>query len=151
MDSSIQTQDILSVAVCCNIARAAAALRKDIDIVLGPAGLSGPQFGILLHLETAGSMPLNELGKRLWVTCGNVTGLVDKLVAAGYVRRTRLRNDRRVILAELTDIGREVVANLRPIHRKRLAHFTSGLSELELRELQLLLEKICITTQAGGE
>jgi MarR family transcriptional regulator, 2-MHQ and catechol-resistance regulon repressor len=142
---------------CRSIVRAASLLRKDLDKV--SAGITGPQFGILVQLVSYGKMPLGELGKRLWVTCGNVTGLVDKLVAAGYVRRTRLRTDRRVILAEITERGRNIVSELRPVHREHFLRFTSALSEDELQELQILLEKIIAseitesynTTESEGE
>ena len=151
MDSATHNSESLSVIVCRDIVRAAAALRKYADADLGPAGLSGPQFGILRQLELAGAMPLSELGRRLWVTCGNVTGLVDRLVAAGHVRRTRDDVDRRVVLAELTDQGREIVGRLTPVVLDRLTQFTSALTETQLHELQVLLEKICCNAQPEGK
>jgi MarR family transcriptional regulator, 2-MHQ and catechol-resistance regulon repressor len=129
------------LGVCRDIIRTASALRKELDRVFSDAGLSGPQFGILSQLETLGSMPLGELGKRLWVSCGNVTGLVDKLVAAGYVRRVRLRKDRRVVRAELTDKGTELIRELIPRHRECVLRFTAGLADSELQNLKTLLEK----------
>jgi DNA-binding MarR family transcriptional regulator len=138
----MDTREHYALGVCRNIIRTSALLRRDLDKILSAVGISGPQFGILSQLEKYGSMPLSELGKRLWVTGGNVTGLVDRLVSAGYVRRIRSDSDRRVILAELTDEGRELTLELRPRHQEYLVRFTSALSESELRELEALLEKI---------
>jgi len=72
-----------------------------LDKHLAHLGLSGPQFGILSQLQFGGKTRLSELGKRLWVSGGNVTGLVDRLVKAGYVKRIRMHTDRRVIFAEI--------------------------------------------------
>jgi DNA-binding MarR family transcriptional regulator len=131
-----------AIGVCRSIIRSAAALRRELDKALSPFGLSGPQFGILYQLETRGSMPLGELGKHLWVSCGNVTGLVDKLVEAGYVERIRPGNDRRVALAELTDKGRDTMRILRPSHRECVLRLTSKLDASDFADLQILLDKI---------
>jgi len=143
------TREEVVAGTCQNIIKAAGMLRKDLDSVLSAAGISGPQFGILSQLEAYGSMPLSELGKRLWVSCGNVTGLIDRLVAAGYVRRIRLNTDRRVILAEITDRGKTIMRELHPVHIERLARFTSALDEDELNQLQVLLDKVCCSTIEG--
>jgi len=116
--------------------------RRELERVFAGSGLSGPQFGILCQLDADGSMPLSELGNRLWVSWANVTGLVDKLAAAGYVRRIRLRRDRRVVLAELTEKGRDAISELRPLHRDCLMRFTAGLDVTEMRRLQSILEKL---------
>jgi len=136
------THEEAAFGACRSIIRSAVLLRKELHKVFSAAGLSGPQFGILNELDKHGRMPLSELGKRLWVSCGDVTGLVDKLVAAGHVRRIRLRKDRRVILADLTDQGRDLIGKLRPVHYQCLLRLTAQFQEPELRELTLLLEKL---------
>ena len=134
---------------CRNLIKAAVVVRRELDNVFASAGISGPQFGILMLLDTHGSMALGELGKRLWVSCGDVTGLVGKLVAAGYVRRARQPNDRRVIIADLTDEGRRLICELRPLHAECLARITVGMDEPDLRELSSLLEKLCPPAGTG--
>jgi len=154
----MNTREEYIIGACRNIIRVAHLLRKDLDRILSITGISSPQFGILSQLDKYGSMPLSELSKRLWVTCGNVTGLVDKLVASGYVRRIRPNTDRRVIIAELTENGQNLIRELRPLHREHLMRFTSGLDKTELRELQVLLKKIsnstaeepCEQAESGG-
>lgn len=136
------TREESAIGICRSIIRSAAGLRRELDKALLPFGLSGPQFGILHQLEMRGSMPLGELGKHLWVSCGNVTGLVDKLVEAGYVNRIRTGSDRRVALAELTDRGRDVLRTVLPSHSEYVLRATSGLDESELGELQILLDKV---------
>jgi DNA-binding MarR family transcriptional regulator len=147
----MSTRDEAAVAVYRSIVRAAVLLRRESDRILSPAGLTGPQFAVLSQLDAGGRMPLGELGKRLWVSCGNVTGLVDKLSSAGLVRRTRLRADRRVVLAELTEKGRKLIAELRPIYREQAARMAAGLDESELQQLQVLLGRICSPALDAGE
>jgi MarR family 2-MHQ and catechol resistance regulon transcriptional repressor len=139
-----------AIDTCRSIVRAASLLRKDLDKVFAGAGLSGPQFGILVQLDSLGKMPLGDLGKRLWVSCGNVTGLVDKLVASGYVMRTRDRSDRRVVFAELTEKGRTVLRELRPVHLDHILRFTSALDGAELAQLQDLLDRV-LAAAAGRD
>lgn len=70
-------------------------------------GATLPQFDLLsqLYRENDG-LRLGELSKRTMVTNGNITGLVERLEADGLVIRERLPDDRRVIVAHLTDKGR---------------------------------------------
>ncbi len=131
--------------------RISGALRRDLNAMFSAAGISGSQYGILSQLDVNGSMPLGELGKRLWVSCGDVTGLIDKLVAAGYVRRIRQHSDRRVVLAEITEEGRNLLHQLRPKHREHILLFMGGLQEHEMYDLRNLLQKMCCKSAASVE
>ncbi|MGQ9722171.1 MAG: MarR family winged helix-turn-helix transcriptional regulator [Candidatus Jordarchaeum sp.] len=68
-----------------------------------------PQFhtlAFLYHSMLQGKRaPLSELAEILMVTKGNVTGLIDRLEAQKYVRRTRCKSDRRQVLVEITPEG----------------------------------------------
>jgi DNA-binding MarR family transcriptional regulator len=54
-----------------------------------------------------GRMTHAELARRLWLTRATLTGVVDTLEKAGYVRRERDGSDRRVVWLVLTEAGRE--------------------------------------------
>src|SRR4051812_24822674 len=71
-------------------------------------GITGAQFGVLRCVADAGpdGLMLSDLSRRLLVTCGTITGVVDRLEQAGHIRRERRAEDRRVILARLTPEGR---------------------------------------------
>jgi DNA-binding MarR family transcriptional regulator len=66
-----------------------------------------PQFDLLAQLdrEPAG-LRLGEISKRLMVTNGNITGVLDRLEAEGLVVREVAPEDRRVTYARLTTAGR---------------------------------------------
>jgi DNA-binding MarR family transcriptional regulator len=73
---------------------------------LRPTGLSLPQFDLISTLTEKEGMRQQELSERLYVTKGNVSGLVDRLVAGGLVERRALANDRRSHALYLTAKGR---------------------------------------------
>jgi len=76
-----------------------------------------PKFDLLAQLfrEPEG-LRLGELSKRTMVTNGNVTGLVDRLVADGLIVRGTLGGDRRVTVAKLTKRGSAVFADMAEAH-----------------------------------
>ena len=63
----------------------------------------------LLSFSSAGAMPMTRLGSLLQVHPTSVTSAVDRLERQGYVERQRQDDDRRVVLASITDAGRAVV------------------------------------------
>lgn len=87
---------------------AAQLLQDRIERTLETAGLSSAKFGVLAQLAEAGEpLPLGELAGRLSCVRSNMTQLIDRLVADGLVYRTNDPNDRRVVRAELTPLGKE--------------------------------------------
>ena len=58
-------------------------------------GLSIPQFDLLSTLTEREGMSQQELAERLYVTKGNVSGLLDRMVEAGLVERRSIPGDRR--------------------------------------------------------
>lgn len=98
---------------------AAVSLMRAQQIVLGlleqavrPFGLSYARYEVLtlLSFTKAGELPLSKIGQRLQVHPASVTGVVDKLEQQGLVVRVPHPDDRRAVLARLTDEGRRVAA-----------------------------------------
>ena len=73
-------------------------------------GLSIPQFDLLSTLTEREGLTQQELAQRLYVTKGNVSGLVDRLVEAGLVERRAIAGDRRSHALHLTEKGRDLAA-----------------------------------------
>jgi hypothetical protein len=65
------------------------------------AGLAENDVDALEHLEAAGPLTPGALADRLLLTSGGATVLIDRLEAAGWVRRTPNPDDRRSLLVEL--------------------------------------------------
>lgn len=72
-------------------------------------GMSLSRFDLLAQLDgRPEGMRMGELSKRLMVTTGNITGLVDELVAEGLVERLPDPTNRRASLAAMTARGRKL-------------------------------------------
>jgi DNA-binding MarR family transcriptional regulator len=88
--------------------QAGRAVEDRLEAALGPVGLSIPKFSVLSLLVKAGEpVTLSELAARMACVRSNVTQLVDRLEADGFVRRISDSTDRRSVLAELTPLGVE--------------------------------------------
>lgn len=73
-------------------------------------GLSIPQFDVLSTLTEREGLTQQDLAARLYVTKGNVSGLIDRLVEAGLVERRAIPGDRRSHALHLTEAGRDLAA-----------------------------------------
>jgi DNA-binding MarR family transcriptional regulator len=132
-------ETLLNIFVTANL------LIKEAQQLFRPFGLTEAQFDILMMLETQsdnGLLSQTELGHMLLVNRSNVTGLVDRVEQAGWVRRVPDGIDRRINLVEITESGRKILNNTKNVYMKRIEEITSVLSENEKRLLVEILEKI---------
>jgi DNA-binding MarR family transcriptional regulator len=119
------------------------AAEAEIEAALGEAGLTLAKLVALKALFEAGeSLPLSQLAERLSCVKSNITQLVDRLEADGFVQRQLAANDRRARLAELTPAGRKAcqdgLRRQRDAERRVLARLTTA----ESRQLAELLAKV---------
>ena len=82
---------------------------------------------------------MSDLSLELDLPPSSVTGIVDRLVAAGKVQRESDPDDRRVVRVSLTTQGRRERDRHRRLRRERLAKLLAGLNDEELRELHAAL------------
>jgi DNA-binding MarR family transcriptional regulator len=81
-----------------------------------------PRFDVLAQLDREPSgLVLGELPKRLMVSAGNLTPIVDRLVADGYITRTPSNLDRRVQIVCMTVEGRKTFRRMAKSHGAWLA------------------------------
>ncbi len=86
---------------------AARAVEARVERALADEGLSLAKLGALRHLALAEApMTLTQLAERHCCGRSNVTALIDRLEADGYVERTVDPVDRRNVRAALTQAGR---------------------------------------------
>lgn len=96
-------------------------------------GISLAKFDVLAQLDRFGDeLSQGELSQRLKVTGGNVTGLVRRLVADGFVTRKMSASDRRSFVVGLTPNGREVFRAAQDMHNELLRDWFGDLSPDEL-------------------
>jgi DNA-binding MarR family transcriptional regulator len=110
-------------------------LRDQFDITL-------PRFDLMAQLDKApGGMKLGELSQRLMVSNGNITGLVDRLLAQGLLDRQPAPNDRRAQLVKLTPEGRRSFRAMAAAHEAWIAEILGDLTATERDTLMRLLGK----------
>ena len=116
-------------------------LRDKFDMTL-------PRFDLLAQLDKASSgMKLGELSQRLMLSNGNVTGLVERLVAQGLIDRQVAANDRRSHLVKLTAEGLRAFRTMAAAHEEWIAEIFGDLAAGERATLMHLLAKV--KTSAG--
>lgn len=71
-----------------------------------------------------------------------MTTVIDNLEKRGLVRRERDTNDRRMIIINLTDTGKQMIESVFPEHTKNMVKIFSALSNEEQKTLGDLLRKL---------
>jgi DNA-binding MarR family transcriptional regulator len=114
-----------------------------------------PRFDLFAQLERAPiGMTLGELSKRMMVSAGNITGLVDRLVESGHLKRTPLPGDRRVQVVTLTAAGRREFKRMAQRHEEWIADLFTGLTPKDIEGLLKALGKLkasVLTAVAPGD
>jgi DNA-binding MarR family transcriptional regulator len=133
-----------SLALWWQLARAYHAVHLRVGQFFDERGMTGAQYGVLRCLGEAGpdGLMLTALSERLLVTCGNITGVVDRLEQSGLLRRERSLEDRRVIIARLTPRGQALYREVVPEFREYLAGLLAGIETEDQWELARLCEQV---------
>jgi len=102
-----------------------------------------PRFDLMAQLERADAgMPLGEISRRMMVSNGNVTGLVERLTASGHILREADPADRRVQMIRLTLKGRDEFARMAAEHGRWIDELFAGLEPNEVADLLRLLGRL---------
>jgi DNA-binding MarR family transcriptional regulator len=129
-----------------NIVFTADLLLRRIATLLQPFDLS-PASGLVLSLlaDAESPLPPNKIAERLIITRATVTGLLDTLERRGYVERRIHHTDRRMLLVEATDAGREVANRFRPLVHRQQKVWLECLNEEQQQWLIDLLQQVQVT------
>jgi MarR family transcriptional regulator, 2-MHQ and catechol-resistance regulon repressor len=131
-----------SIVIWDKISKAYDKMRRVQSKQMYGQNLTAPQFGVMEVLNRLGSVPLKKISEELMVTGANITCVVDNLEKEEFVKRVPSKEDRRVILAELTPKGKEKLDQIMPEYVQNMAAVISVLNEHEQKDLVKLLEKI---------
>ena len=128
-----------------NVMVTADLLAKEGERVARPHGLTEAQLNVLMLLKyqcSGGELDQSSLGRMLVVNRSNVTGLVDRMERAGWVRRAPDAADRRVKRVSLTAEGKQVLRAAERAYLRRVDEVVGGLTDPEKAALRTLLQKI---------
>ncbi len=105
--------------IACNEAMRLATLKSEREFLQEAGNMSNAQLHIILSVFQRKMCTMSELASMLHFTRGNVTQLVDKLVANKFVKRIRSEEDRRLVSITLLEKGNRI-AQLHLEHVKRV-------------------------------
>ena len=125
------------------VLHASSVLEARVEARLAEINLSLAKLAVLCHLKKAGeALPLGQLADRLACVKSNVTQLIDRLEADGFVSRATDPSDRRSRLAVLTDAGRTAFARGAEIQQRTEREIFGALTREESDQLEQLLAKL---------
>lgn len=129
------------------LARAYAAVARAVEADIARHDLTTTEFGILEALHHKGPLLLGEIQRKVLVTSGGITYLVDRLVAKGLLTREPSPDDRRARFAVLTPDGERLIASIFPAHAALLARMMAALSPDEQVEATALLRTLGLAAE----
>ncbi len=132
------------------LARAYAAVAGEVEADIARSGLTTTEFGILEALHHKGPLLLGEIQRKVLVTSGGITYLVDRLVAKGLVTREPSPDDRRARYAVLTPEGARMIGSIFPAHAEFLTRTMQALTPEEQADATALLRKLGLAASGAG-
>lgn len=144
---NVELQTWLRLLACSNLitAQLRRMLRRDFDISL-------PTFDILAQIARPPLGPtMGELSKRLMVSKGSVTDLIERLTDQGLVIRNGDSSDARVQRVYLTRKGKTLLDRVLPSHNGLIRRLISSLGPAAVAQLATQLAELrSILRDAGG-
>jgi MarR family transcriptional regulator, organic hydroperoxide resistance regulator len=126
-------------------------MRTSVAEGLRQIGLSVPQCDVLTTLTEQEGVSQQDLAKRLYVTKGNISGLIDRLVLAGLVERRAIAVDKRQHAIFLTPAGRAAAEQAIACQRRFVARTIGRLPADQLSTLERLLVATRDLVRTPGE
>lgn len=124
------------------LARAFSTFNKKTAENIRNYGLTQPQFAVIEALGHLGPLKVGEICKKMLVTGGNMTLVLDNIEKLGYIERIHSKDDRRAIIVQLTKSGKELFDKIFYSHAEYVAQLMSVLTQEEQKILGDLLKKL---------
>lgn len=109
-----------------------------------------PQLTCLYAVAENEPATTTRIAREVLLSPSTVVGILDRLEAAGLVRRRRDTGDRRLVNVTLTEDGLRLVAQTPPPLQADLARALQNLPELERATIALSLERLVALMEAGA-
>ena len=115
-------------------------LQSNIAIVAEDFGLTMMQLYTMHAIAEEHTTTMGKTAEAIRCDASNVTGIIDKLVAMGFVSREENPNDRRIKTLQLTTDGRTLLHKIINAMPERLGY--SRVTQEEIGELRGILLKL---------
>ncbi len=123
---------------------------RKLEEMLAPFELSVAEYSVVLTCFDNRPITVNGINERVPLDLGRVSRMVSKLEDMGLVRKTRLRDDRRVVYVELTEEGDALAQDLIRRAEESYAGMMSKVSEEELTALMVFIEKMTANAKSAN-
>ena len=135
-------KDASRVAV--SILKADSRVGQVLERALRRAGLSLPQFNVLMELASSpdGALPLYEINDRLISTPPNTSWISTRMVETGLVTKQRSKGDSRVVIVTITERGWSKLEEATPLVFEAEKTLFDGYARDDLRALASLLDRL---------
>ncbi len=110
--------------------------------------LTVPQLKTLVVLSGRGAVRMSQLSQMLGATVSTMTGIVDRLVERGLVERKADAEDRRIVLVQVSEMGRAEVGRLFLMGRE---HMGAVLDHVSTEDLAVIARALDIMHQAAAK
>ncbi|MCT8139628.1 MarR family transcriptional regulator [Anaerobacillus sp. CMMVII] len=124
------------------LSRATRAIHDLVEEDIRTYGLNPTEFAVLELLYHKGDQPIQQIGKKVLLSSGSITYVVDKLEKKNLLVRKSCPKDRRVTYAVITENGTGLMDDIFPRHKEAIELIFSGLSADEKSVLIELLKKL---------
>lgn len=117
-------------------------------------GIDRGEFDVLATLRRSGApyrLSPTQLFRSLMISSGGMTDRLDRLEAAGLVRRTPGRRDRRSIPVELTKRGLKVINEAATAHVENQHRLVQALPEAERERLARSMRTLLLALEDGSD
>ena len=108
----------------------------------GITGIQAAQYRVLGVLMKGGTLPMSEIGRRLYISKPYMTALIDTLIKDGLVERQPDLADRRVINISITEQGKKHLKQSITLYKNDLKDLLSTLNDDDLEGLCSSLESL---------
>jgi MarR family 2-MHQ and catechol resistance regulon transcriptional repressor len=149
-EPSVPAETQIALKLWVVLSRAHASISAHAVAHAADHGLSLTEFAILEALFHRGRMVLGEIQRRILVSSGGITFLVDRLAEKGLVVRQECPEDRRAKYVSLTREGTRLIRELFPSHARTLANAMQSLTPNEQVEATRLLKSLGLAAAGGG-
>jgi len=114
-------------------------------------GITAIQYFVLKIVSENPGIGLNELSDKIFSVTSTASGIVDRMVRAGWLSRERPPTNRRSISLTLTSEGRDLAGRVKALRQSQLTAIISQISPEDVAELQRIHKQIVNIIQRQRE
>ena len=109
------------------------------------------QFLVLVAVHSNGRCPMKILADNMHVSMPTISGIVDRLVKSGYIRRIEDAQDRRQVVVELTPKGQSMISQFQSVVSRRWQDVLKTLESNDINMFYRIIVKLKNALQLRGK